>query len=268
VCHSFGLEQDNLQTFEAAMARALAASGFPVLRYHAQGYGDSELPVERVTLRSQVEGAVEASSLLQTVAGISDVGLIGAKLGGSIALLAADRSAAAAAAVALLDPVVRGRAHMLASIRSGLIAELSDDGEPGGSPREDPIDAMRRDGYANVLGFPLRPEVFDEICDLDLIPAVRRFTGRSLVLQISRANQRRKGLGDLAEHLAGLGGACRFEVLADEDALRFGLPRLRAVGPSRKVDLLARLGELIAERTLTWCVRAAEDALGEPVAPR
>ena len=50
VCHGFGAEQVNLQPMEVALARALAASGFSVLRYHGQGYGDSERPSEAVTL--------------------------------------------------------------------------------------------------------------------------------------------------------------------------------------------------------------------------
>ena len=41
ICHSYGMEQVNLQTHEVPAARALAASGFPVIRYHGQGYGDS-----------------------------------------------------------------------------------------------------------------------------------------------------------------------------------------------------------------------------------
>ena len=256
VCHSFGLEQDNLQTFEVGMARRLAGSGFSVLRYQSQGYGDSELPVEHATLESHVRGAVDAASLLMRTPGISGVGLIGAKFGGSVALLAAERVSASAAV--LLHPVVRGRPYMQALIRSGLIAGLSGDGS-GPSHREDPIEAMQRAGYADVLGFPLRPEVFDEISELDLTRAVRSFGGRSLVMQISRSANPRKEVEQLVERLRTLGGECRLEVVMDEGALRFGLPRFRTVSATTKTDLLADLSEMITAAVVSWCAEGLAD---------
>ena len=41
-CPSFAMEQIHLGRMEVVMARVLAAAGFPVLRYHGQGYGDSQ----------------------------------------------------------------------------------------------------------------------------------------------------------------------------------------------------------------------------------
>ncbi len=251
LCHSFGLEQDNLQAFEAGVARRLAASGFTVLRYHSQGYGDSELPVGSVTIGSHVQGAVDAASLLMETPGVDGVGLIGAKFGGSVALLAADRSPIAA--VALLDPIVRGRPYMQASLRSALIADLSGDEKVASSPREDPMQAMERDGYVDVHGFPLRPDVFEEICELDLTRAVESFAGRSLVLQVSRSPKPRKDVEQLVGRLLTLGGDCRLEVLARDDALRFGLPRFRAVSASTKADLLEDLGQAITATAVSWC---------------
>lgn len=258
ICHSFGLEQDNLQSFEVGMARRLAGSGFATLRYHSQGYGDSELPVEHATLETHVQGAVDAAWLLMSTRGVSSVGLIGARFGGSVALLAAERVNASAAV--LLHPVVRGRPYMQALIRSGLVAGLSGDGRTAPpSEHEDPIEAMRRVGYADLLGFPLRPEVFDGICELDLTRAPGSFEGRSLVMQISRSATPRREVGQLVDRLRALGGECRLEVLADENALRFGLPGFRAVSATTKVDLLAGLSEAITATVVAWCAGGQAD---------
>src|SRR5437867_1508751 len=61
ICHSFALEQVYLQSLESALARKLAATGFAVLRFHTQGYGDSELGVEHISLRGHVDQAGEAA---------------------------------------------------------------------------------------------------------------------------------------------------------------------------------------------------------------
>src|SRR2546430_13924462 len=50
LCHSFGMEQVHLSRFDSVMARALAAAGFTVLRFHAPGYGDSHVTVEQTAL--------------------------------------------------------------------------------------------------------------------------------------------------------------------------------------------------------------------------
>ncbi len=41
ICHGFGTEQVDLQATDAAVARGVAAAGYPVLRFHSLGYGDS-----------------------------------------------------------------------------------------------------------------------------------------------------------------------------------------------------------------------------------
>ena len=64
ICHSFALEHVYLQPMETALARRLAATGFAVLRFHAQGYGDSELDSDQVTLHSHVEDTLDAASVL------------------------------------------------------------------------------------------------------------------------------------------------------------------------------------------------------------
>lgn len=267
VCHSFGLERDNLQTFEADLARRLASCRFPVLRYHSQGYGDSELPFERAGLRSHVQGAVDAATVLGRTTGVSAIGLIGSRFGGAVALLAADRLGAAA--VALLDPVISGRAYMQRSIRSGLVARLAGGGRvPPPEEQEDPIQTMRRQGSVDLQGLPLRREVFEEISELELVRAVKRFRGRSLVMQVSRSEAPRREVEQLVEGLRELGGECDREIVVDRNALRFGLPRLRAVGPSAKVDVLADLSDTIAAAAVAWSLLVGGDAGGSREADR
>jgi pimeloyl-ACP methyl ester carboxylesterase len=255
VCHSFGLEQDNLQSFEAQVARRLAVAGFPVLRFHSQGYGDSELPMEHVRLESHIGDAVEASAFLSDNEGVAQIGLIGARFGGAIAALAADRLDAAA--VALLAPVIEGKPFMRSTIKSALVTRLGG-GAPLSSGQVDPAARMEREGFVDVHGFPLRKEAYEEICDLDLASRLKRFRGRSLLVQVSRSATSRKDVQRLQRRFLDLGSSCRLEVLSDPDALRFGLPRLRAVDANRKVDSLARLTEALTAIAVSWCAGKAD----------
>jgi pimeloyl-ACP methyl ester carboxylesterase len=250
VCHSFGLEQDNLQTFESHFARRLAGAGCPVLRFHSQGYGDSDLPMEHVRLESHIRDATDASALLSDSEGVERVGLIGARFGGAIAALAADR--VDAAAIALLAPVVEGNPYMRSMIRSALATELT--GETGSrSPGHDPMEAMVREGFMDVHGFPLQRETYEEICQLDVARSLKSFSGQSLLVQVSRSVDPHKDVERLHRKLLELGSLCRVEVLSDPNALRFGLPSLRGSGPSRKVDSLAGLTETLMAIGVSWC---------------
>jgi pimeloyl-ACP methyl ester carboxylesterase len=259
VCHSYGLEQENLQSFESHLARRLARAGSPVMRFHSQGYGDSELPIEHAGLESHIRDARDAAALMGSRDGVRHVGLIGTRFGGTIAALAADRSDATA--IALLDPVVQGRPYMRSMIRSALATGLARSGSSR-RPQEDPLATMDREGSVDVHGYPLRKTAFDEICRLDVARDIHRFRGRSLVVQVSRSAMPRKDIQRLVQRLGDLGGQCSSQILTHEDALRLGLPRLRAVGTSKKEDTLAGLAEVLTSDAESWCAAVAADPFG------
>ena len=118
---------------------------------------------------------------------------------------------------------------------------------------------MEREGYADVHGFSIRREVFEEICSLDLLGDLMDFRGRSLVVQVSRSGTPRKDLQRLVQRLTDLGGLSSLEILAHADALRLGLPRLRAVGTSKKEDSLADLTEALTTTSVAWCAASVAD---------
>jgi len=110
LCHGFGQDQVYMQPFEVPIARALAAQGYPVLRFHGQGYGDSELARESITLAGHVAETIEAADQLMASTSASGLGFIGIRVGGTVACLAADR--VGADMLAIWDPVVKGRSFM------------------------------------------------------------------------------------------------------------------------------------------------------------
>ena len=249
MCHSFGLEQINLQPVETQVARALASAGFPVFRFHAQGYGDSELPTEHVSRPSHMRDTLEATQVLRGRTSVEHVGLLGARFGGTIAALVADVTDVSA--IALWDPLVKGKAWVQTLARLSIASNLLIDRDAA-EPPADPLDVLRTKGQIDVQGFPLRIEVFDDIAGIDLLKDLTRFRGPSLVMQISRSTTPRPLLDRLVAHLGALGGDSRFEIAADKNADKLGQPRFQGTADGSKVDLQATLAESIVSRTVEW----------------
>jgi pimeloyl-ACP methyl ester carboxylesterase len=262
ICHSFGMEQTYLQPLEVALARSLGANGFPVLRFQGRGYGDSDAPIEEVGLESHLGDAADAFRAMTSVGGVARVGLIGARFGGAVAALVADRLGASA--LVLLDPAVSGKAYLNAIMRAGLVAELADQGR-GSATARDPWEVLDEQGLLEVHGFPLTRPASDEISLLDVAKQLSRFTGDALVVQVSRSPRPGPGLGRLLARFGDLGASAKLEVVADPEATRFGLTRYRFTGDASKVDTQERLSATLIERTVAWCSevsgrRAQEEA--------
>jgi pimeloyl-ACP methyl ester carboxylesterase len=258
VCHSFAMEQFNLQPLEVATARRLAALGFPVLRFHAQGYGDSERPIEEARVASQVRDTVEAVAAVRSSTGVRRVGLVGGRLGGTVAALAA--STFGADALVLWEPVVSGERYLRSLVTPALASELVGRGRPRSSARS-PFDEIGTAGVIEVEGLPLGRELIEEVRALDLLSSLRSFQSRALVVQVSPSSEPRRDLEQLVARLASLGTPPAFEVVADPRGGSFGQLRYRLGRDGRKVDTQAALSERLTDLTVAWC-RGLDEAIG------
>jgi pimeloyl-ACP methyl ester carboxylesterase len=263
ICHGLGAEQVNLQPMEVALARTLAASGFPVLRYHGQGYGDSERPAESVTLASHLDDAADAVRALVAETGLTRVGLIGARMGGSVAAVIAARSGLPA--IALLDPVVDGDRYARSQLRLGLAVELAAEGRPR-ARAADPEELMDA-GRLQVLGFPVGRALFDELGAFDLREEVSTFTGDALVLQVSPTAEPRPDLQALAGTIRAAGGDASLAVVGDPEARTFGQDRYRTTSDGGKADAQSSVAARLVDRTVAWCRAAGCEAPAAGTAP-
>ena len=89
LCHGFGGSSNGAGHPE--LARTLERAGYAVLRFDFRGCGASDGEHGRVICMEEVDDVRAAIGFLQTQAGVdpSKIGLIGASLGGSVALTAA-----------------------------------------------------------------------------------------------------------------------------------------------------------------------------------
>ena len=257
VCHSYGMEQVNLATHEVPIARALAAAGFPVIRYHGQGYGDSELPADGVGVASHLRDAVDAAEVLGEATGVTEIGFLGARFGGTVAALAADRLNASA--LVAWEPVVRGPAYARSLLTLSVMLQLMHQQRAGGDA-PDPEKVLTENGVLDVQGFPLSREMYEELGSLELAEGLGSFRGRSLIVQISRSSEPRPELERLVTRLRELGGTSDLGVVVDERANTFAEPRFRPIGRGHKADIQAELGRSLLARTIEWCAPGADSA--------
>ncbi len=248
ICHSFGAEQMSLQPLEVEMARRLSANGFPVLRFHAQGYGDSDGSPSNVTLKSHVRDSLDAAQVLADQTNISTIGLIGGRFGASVAALAADRLTSSA--LVLWEPMLDGRRYMQSLARLAMGTNVTSDVRFRGSA-QDPHEALLENGFIGVHGFPLGLGVFEEVSSFNLLESLSAFAGESLIIQIARSRKPRTDLDQLVARLKELGGSVSLEVVIDPQANTFGQQRYHE--EREQADTQATLSEALLSVTTSWC---------------
>jgi uncharacterized protein len=250
ICHSFAMEQIWLQPVEVALARRLASAGFHVLRFHCQGYGDSEGATSDIGLEAQVRDTLDAVRVLVDETGVSNVGLVGARVGGTVAALAADRSHATH--VVLWNPVVDGRRFVEGLTRAAMVTELSSSSQVKSEAHD--VDARFAEaGVLDVQGFPISRAVIEEFTGFDLLHALTRFQGEALVMQVSRTTRPRPDLEQLRARIEALGGRSSIQVVQDPEAWRLGQQRYYAAADGkRKEDKQAAMSEALVTRTTEW----------------
>ncbi len=199
------------------MAREMAAAGFTAVRLDFRGTGDASGPSEELSVESMVEDALSAVAFARSECGAKRVALVGLRLGGAVAVLAAGR--ARADALVLVEPVVSGAAYVKSLSRQQAIRRMLTSGSGrksrgqdnrgqdnrGQDNEEGPLDL---DGLAMGRGFLAGLEKVDvtrAAVELRSDPSAA-----ALVLQVGpRARPSRK-LAVLAE---ALGGAARLEAV-------------------------------------------------------
>lgn len=261
VCHSFGLEQIHLGRLDVLAARHLAAAGFPVLRYHGQGYGDSEDVETEIGLTSHLRDAADAVELMQGQNGVRRVGVMGAKLGGMVAARIADRLDLDL--LGLWEPVVRGAQFARDLLRARLFSEMV-----GALAQESVSDVnqLRKDlssqGWVDINGLRLTQGAHDQIAGADLVADLTRFRGAALLVGVSRSGRPGPALSKLRDHLEGLGARCTLEVLSHPLAAQFGQFHFQTVEGGRgKRDVHLELHEQIASTTAAWAASQVDAEL-------
>jgi pimeloyl-ACP methyl ester carboxylesterase len=245
VVPSFGMEQMYLQPLEVAAARRLSALGFPVLRYHGRGYGDSSVAPQEVDFGAHLSDTLHAIREALGRTGIARVGLMGGRVGAAVAVLASQR--VAVSAMALWDPVTSGPHYLTATLRALMAEQLAGGQRDTDAPME-PTEALERRGLLEIQGnFPLTRASARGLASLDVVHEVTAPVPDVLLVQVSRGRTPQSGVERLRDRLRMLGSRTTVEVVTDREAPLFGQQRFRSSGQGSKSDgQVALTAELVA----------------------
>ncbi len=192
LCAPHGYEELCVHRQWASLAERLAAAGLPTLRFDYRGTGDSVgHDEEPQRLRAWIDSVRDAVRWMRAQVGVTEVALVGLRLGGALAALAA-KELRDVDMLALLAPVESGRAYA-----RELKALAAFSPRPDDAPTPDPQTA----DDIEAGGFVLTAETVAALKRIDLRQLDRLPARRVLLLDPTDAPAESR----LAQHLRGLG---------------------------------------------------------------
>ncbi|GGF86300.1 alpha/beta hydrolase [Azorhizobium oxalatiphilum] len=129
ICETFGYEALATQRAMLTLAELCAADGLTVLRFHYPGTGDSAREEEPGQIDRWIDSIGAAARYLKDSHGVAEVALCGYRLGALLAIEAAQRFGDICA-LALLAPVLAGRAFAREQILSGAMLPFPEGSVP------------------------------------------------------------------------------------------------------------------------------------------
>jgi alpha-beta hydrolase superfamily lysophospholipase len=230
ISHSF-FEMFILQRSEMVLLRRFAADGVPAIYVQAPGMGDSEGVARDCRVADRVDAARVAADHLRSTQGIGSICFFGARLGGLVAALAAQRSAEETS-LCVWDPVLDQGVYWKQVSRLERVAAAL--GRKTGF--DEPSRRLQRDGRTTVLGVETTP---DQLSDLESAVSELQRNGRidgaglSVALDAASSEATRSRLEPL------LSGGLESVTLGLRDSWQLGL----------------RKGEMAIPPTLSWVSR-------------
>jgi pimeloyl-ACP methyl ester carboxylesterase len=161
LCNPFGEEAVRAHRAYRVLARRLDDAGYPTLRFDYAGTGDSSGDANDFGLSTWIEDIAVAADTLRRDSGQARIVLIGLRLGGTLAMLGAQRRLIRPAHVLMWDPVVDG-AQYLRDLGHAHDAYMR--AELGSAYRVAAPDAPAME----ALGMPLTPALRAELETIDL----------------------------------------------------------------------------------------------------
>jgi pimeloyl-ACP methyl ester carboxylesterase len=209
VCsHPFGEEKLWSHRVLVSFARALARKGHIVLRFDYSGAGDSSGQTADSGLTTHRADLAAAIGVLEKLRPeITKVGLIGLRLGATIAALTAEHCDADSrlaslrdAPLVLWDPILDGEGYIQELLRSNLSTQLAFYGKVKEN-REVLTERIRNGGTVNVDGYELGKPLLDSYGTKELLDSEpKKHSGATLITQIAATNSQkeREDLSNLA----------------------------------------------------------------------
>ena len=218
-CHGLGVEQIAVYRVEVLNARAAAAAGIPVFRYHARGHGDSAGDFSAVDFDGLVEDALAAAFEARRLAARPHTAWLGVRFGGLVAAraLALDSTSRA---LAMWEPATRPSDYFRGQLRSMLFYQVAQGQRPDATV-DQLLERLERDGRVDVHGYYLHRRIVESSRDEDLSWALASWSGATLIAQIENRARLSPRIGALVAELEGRGARVSTSIVRDEPGWHF-----------------------------------------------
>jgi exosortase A-associated hydrolase 2 len=184
-CHPFAEEKLWAHRVYVSFARQLATSGYAVLRFDHAGHGDSDGRFDEADVETYLADIASAiATLKERVQAVSQIGLLGLRLGASLAALVAEQSRQIDRLV-LWDPIIDGEKYGQELLLSNLATQLATHGKVV-ADRAMLMAQMKAGETVNIDGYDMSGSMFNQICAFGLGRSKQQFSGACLIAQIDR----------------------------------------------------------------------------------
>ena len=200
-----GRERLRIYHESANLARYLARRGHPVIRFDYRGEGESSGEFSEATLTTRLEDIATMSAELKRRAGVEQICLVGFRMGGLLAAMAAEDLGIQR--MILCDPVCSPKKFAKGMLRSNIVLQSQYFGEvfkKEPALRED----LQQGGTVSVYGFQMGQPFLEELEQTDPEPHLSGYQGKAAIIYIStRESAPKKDVARWCE-LLGQGSQC------------------------------------------------------------
>ena len=183
MCHPLFEERKSAHRIMVDAARALAAAGCVVLRFDYRGCGDSTGDFAAFSCADWREDIVQACRCLTDNTRVKRLGLLGLRLGASLAFEVGSTLDTVDFAV-LWEPILNGRRHFDHELRRKVVREMVTFGQSRVT-RATLLKDLEDGKPIDLDGFAVTPRLFAELGAVDLSKLPQRVARKTLLVQVA-----------------------------------------------------------------------------------
>jgi len=213
MCNPLFEERKSSHRVMVDAARAFAANGCAVLRFDYIGCGDSTGDFKDFSCPDWREDITHAARFMTGQTGINRLGLLGLRLGASLAY-EATRMIGSLEFTVLWEPLIHGRRHFDNELRRKLVREMMTFGQSRVT-RATLLKDLEDGQPIDLDGYAVTPRLFHDITSIDLIKAAAQGPRKVLLVHIAPSGAAPRELSVLKE--ASLDGGARVDLISAEE---------------------------------------------------
>jgi len=207
-------ERKSSQRVLVTMGRALAASGRAVLLFDYRGCGDSEGDFEAFSLPHWQADLRAAADWLAARFPHARPGILGLRLGATLAWREAARPEKPFDRVVLWSPVVNGQVYLVAELRRKVMKEMLTFGA-GQSRRDDLVRKLQAGESVDFDGYAVSPSLFRDLAEWEITPPFLSVPPEGAIIGLTPQARPDPALVRWAEAWQQAEGRCTLQFLAE-----------------------------------------------------